>query len=154
MAMLAGVNIPDSQRIEIGLTAISGIGRSTSKKIISDVGIDVNTRVKDLQEDEMARIRSAIERSQIRIEGDLRREVQLNIRRLGDIGSYRGLRHKNGLPANGQRTKTNARTKKGKRKARKRSKGIYGKASINEIKELSEEGIETETIPWINDNEN
>ena len=106
MAMMAGVNIPDTQRVEIGLTAISGIGRSISKKIITDVGIDLNTRVKDLQEDELARIRSAIERSEVRIEGDLRREVQLNIRRLGDIGSYRGSRHKNGLPANGQRTKT------------------------------------------------
>tara|TARA_B110000014_G_C19606425_1_gene321166 strand:- start:32 stop:412 length:381 start_codon:yes stop_codon:yes gene_type:complete len=116
MAMLAGVNIPDSQRIEIALTAVSGIGRATSKKIISDVGINLNTRVKDLEEEELARIRSAIDRSQIRIEGDLKREVQLNIRRLSDVGSYRGLRHKNGLPANGQRTKTNARTKKGKKK--------------------------------------
>jgi len=116
MAMLAGVNIPDSQRIEIALTAVSGIGRSTSKKIITDVGIDLNTRVKDLEEEELARIRSAIDRSKIRIEGDLKREVQLNIRRLSDVGSYRGLRHKNGLPANGQRTKTNARTRKGKKK--------------------------------------
>ncbi|MDG2100798.1 MAG: 30S ribosomal protein S13 [Dehalococcoidales bacterium] len=116
MAMLAGVNIPDSQRIEIALTAVSGIGRATSKKIISDVGINLNTRVKDLEEEELARIRSAIDRSQIRIEGDLKREVQLNIRRLSDVGSYRGLRHKNGLPANGQRTKTNARTRKGKKK--------------------------------------
>ena len=116
MAMLAGVNIPDSQRIEIALTAVSGIGRATSKKIISDVGINLNTRVKDLEEEEIARIRSAIDRSQIRIEGDLKREVQLNIRRLSDVGSYRGLRHKNGLPANGQRTKTNARTRKGKKK--------------------------------------
>jgi small subunit ribosomal protein S13 len=114
--MLAGVNIPDSQRIEIALTAVSGIGRATSKKIISDVGINLNTRVKDLEEEELARIRSAIDRSQIRIEGDLKREVQLNIRRLSDVGSYRGLRHKNGLPANGQRTKTNARTRKGKKK--------------------------------------
>ena len=114
MAMLAGVNIPDSQRIEIGLTAISGIGRSTSKKIISDVGIDVNTRVKDLQEDEMARIRSAIERSQIRIEGDLRREVSMNIKRLIDLASYRGSRHKKKLPVRGQRTHCNARTRKGK----------------------------------------
>ena len=116
MAMLAGVNIPDSQRIEIGLTGVAGIGRSTSIKIISDVGVDLNTRVKDLKEDELARIRSAIDRSQIRIEGDLRREVQLNIRRLTDIGSYKGTRHKIGLPANGQRTKTNARTKKGKKR--------------------------------------
>ena len=114
--MLAGVNIPDSQRIEIGLTAISGIGRSTSKKIISDVGIDVNTRVKDLQEDEMARIRSAIERSQIRIEGDLRRETSTNIKRLMDLGCYRGLRHRRSLPLRGQRTKTNARTRKGPRR--------------------------------------
>ena len=116
MAMLAGVNIPDSQRIEVALTAVSGIGRSTSIKIISDVGVDLNTRVKDLKEYELARIRSAIDRSQIRIEGDLRREVQLNIRRLTDIGSYKGKRHKIGLPANGQRTKTNARTKKGKKR--------------------------------------
>jgi|TARA_B110000263_G_scaffold114883_1_gene100144 small subunit ribosomal protein S13 len=116
MAMLAGVNIPDSQRIEIALTAVSGIGRATSKKIISDVGINLDTRVKDLEEEELARIRSAIDRSEIRIEGDLKREVQLNIRRLSDVGSYRGLRHKNGLPVNGQRTKTNARTRKGKKK--------------------------------------
>lgn len=114
--MLAGVNIPDSQRIEIALTAVSGIGRATSKKIISDVGINLDTRVKDLEEEELARIRSAIDRSEIRIEGDLKREVQLNIRRLSDVGSYRGLRHKNGLPVNGQRTKTNARTRKGKKK--------------------------------------
>ena len=116
MAMLAGVNIPDSQRIEIALTAVAGIGRSTSIKIISDVGVDLNTRVKDLKEDELARIRSAIDRSQIRIEGDLRREVQLNIRRLTDIGSYKGTRHKVSLTANGKRKKTNARTKKGKKR--------------------------------------
>ena len=94
------------------------------KKIITDVGINLNTRVKDLQEDELARIRSAIERSQIRIEGDLKREVQLNIRRLGDIGSYRGMRHKKGLPARGQNTKNNSRTRKGKKKTVAGKKGV------------------------------
>tara|TARA_B100001013_G_C24487624_1_gene393863 strand:- start:259 stop:645 length:387 start_codon:yes stop_codon:yes gene_type:complete len=115
MAIIAGVNIPDSQRLEIGLTSIYGIGRSTSKKIVSDVGMEDSTRVRDLSEEDLARVRSAVERTGLLIEGDLRRETQLNIRRLTDIQTFRGLRHRRGLPVRGQRTKTNARTKRGRR---------------------------------------
>ena len=116
MAIIAGVNIPDSQRLEIGLTSIYGIGRSTSKKIVSDVGMEDSTRVRDLSEEDLARVRSAVERTGLLIEGDLRRETQLNIRRLTDIQTFRGLRHRRGLPVRGQRTKTNARTRRGVRK--------------------------------------
>ena len=115
MAIIAGVNIPDSQRLEIGLTSIYGIGRSTSKRIESDVGMEDSTRVRDLSEEDLARVRSAVERTGLLIEGDLRRETQLNIRRLTDIQTFRGLRHRRGLPVRGQRTKTNARTKRGRR---------------------------------------
>ena len=115
MAIIAGVNIPDSQRLEIGLTSIYGIGRSTSKKIVSDVGMEDSTRVRDLSEEDLARVRSAVERTGLLIDGDLRRETQLNIRRLTDIQTFRGLRHRRGLPVRGQRTKTNARTKRGRR---------------------------------------
>ena len=115
MAIIAGVNIPDSQRLEIGLTSIYSIGRSTSKKIVSDVGMEDSTRVRDLSEEDLARVRSAVERTGLLIEGDLRRETQLNIRRLTDIQTFRGLRHRRGLPVRGQRTKTNARTKRGRR---------------------------------------
>jgi small subunit ribosomal protein S13 len=115
MAIIAGVNIPDSQRLEIGLTSIYGIGRSTSKKIVADVGMEDSTRVRDLSEEDLARVRSAVERTGLLIEGDLRRETQLNIRRLTDIQTFRGLRHRRGLPVRGQRTKTNARTKRGRR---------------------------------------
>ena len=115
MAIIAGVNIPDSQRLEIGLTSIYGIGRSTSKKIVSDVGMEDSTRVRDLSDEDLARVRSAVERTGLLIEGDLRRETQLNIRRLTDIQTFRGLRHRRGLPVRGQRTKTNARTKRGRR---------------------------------------
>ena len=115
MAIVAGVNIPDNQRIEIALTSIYGVGKTSSKKIVSEVGMDPNTRVKDIQDDDLTRIRSAIERLGILVEGDLRREVQLNIRRLTDIQTFRGSRHRKGLPVRGQRTKTNARTKRGRR---------------------------------------
>ncbi|MBR91562.1 MAG: 30S ribosomal protein S13 [Dehalococcoidia bacterium] len=115
MAIVAGVNIPDNQRIEIALTSIYGVGKTSSKKIVSEVGIDPNTRVKDIQDEELTRIRSAVERLGILVEGDLRREVQLNIRRLTDIQTFRGSRHRKGLPVRGQRTKTNARTKRGRR---------------------------------------
>ena len=115
MAIVAGVNIPDNQRIEIALTSIYGVGKTSSKKIVSEVGIDPNTRVKDIQDDDLTRIRSAVERLGILVEGDLRREVQLNIRRLTDIQTFRGSRHRKGLPVRGQRTKTNARTKRGRR---------------------------------------
>ena len=115
MAIVAGVNIPDNQRIEIALTSIYGVGKTSSKKIVSEVGMDPNTRVKDIQDDDLTRIRSAVERLGILVEGDLRREVQLNIRRLTDIQTFRGSRHRKGLPVGGQRTKTNARTKRGRR---------------------------------------
>jgi len=115
MAIIAGVNIPDNQRLEIALTAIYGIGRSTSKKIVADAGMGDSTRVRDLSDEDLARVRSAVERTDLLIEGDLRRETQLNIRRLTDIQSFRGLRHRRGLPVRGQRTKTNARTKRGRR---------------------------------------
>ena len=115
MAVVAGVNIPDNQRIEIALTSIYGVGKTSSKKIVSEVGMDPNTRVKDIQDDDLTRIRSAVERLGILVEGDLRREVQLNIRRLTDIQTFRGSRHRKGLPVRGQRTKTNARTKRGRR---------------------------------------
>ena len=115
MAIIAGVNIPDNQRLEIALTAIYGIGRSTSKKIVADSGMGDSTRVRDLSDEDLARVRSAVERTGLLIEGDLRRETQLNIRRLTDIQGFRGLRHRRGLPVRGQRTKTNARTKRGRR---------------------------------------
>ncbi|MGA0274461.1 MAG: 30S ribosomal protein S13 [Dehalococcoidia bacterium] len=126
MAIIAGVNIPDNQRLEIALTSIYGIGRTTSKKIVSDVGAQETTRVRDLSEEEMARVRSAVERTGLLIEGDLRRETQLNIRRLGDIQSVRGLRHRRGLPVRGQRTKTNARTKRGRRQTVSGKKKVAG----------------------------
>ena len=115
MAIIAGVNIPDNQRLEIALTAIYGIGRTTSKKIVGDVGMGDTTRVRELTDEDLARVRSAVERTGLLIEGDLRRETQLNIRRLTDIQTFRGVRHRRGLPVRGQRTKTNARTKRGRR---------------------------------------
>lgn len=115
MAIISGVNIPDNNRLESALTKIHGIGPNGSKKIVAEVGLLENPRVRDLTEEDMARIRSAIERSGVLIEGDLRRETQMNIRRLTDIQSYRGIRHRKRLPAHGQRTKTNARTQRGRR---------------------------------------
>lgn len=116
MARIAGVDLPKNERIEIGLTRIFGIGRAVSKKILDEVKVDPNTRVKDLKDDDAVKIRAVIERD-YRVEGDLRRDVSLSIKRLTDIGSYRGTRHRLGLPLRGQRTKTNARTRKGPRKA-------------------------------------
>jgi len=115
MARIAGVDIPRDKRVEISLTYIYGIGRSTAKKILAATGINPDTRVRDLTEDEVSRLREQIERN-YRVEGDLRREVALNIKRLIEIGSYRGIRHRKGLPVRGQRTKTNARTRKGPRR--------------------------------------
>jgi len=115
MARIAGVDIPRDKRVEIGLTYIYGIGRSRSREILSKTGIDPDTRVKDLTEAEVVRLREFIE-SNYRVEGDLRRQVSQDIRRLIDIGCYRGLRHRRGLPVRGQRTRTNARTRKGPRK--------------------------------------
>ncbi len=114
MAIIAGVNIPDNKRVEVSLRSIYGIGPTQAKDLIEKAGIDGNPPVKDLQEQEIARIREVIEREKT-VEGDLRREVNMNIRRLIDIGSYRGLRHRRGLPVRGQRTRTNGRSKRGRR---------------------------------------
>jgi len=111
MARIAGVNIPVNKRVEVGLTYVHGIGQSTASKIVKDTGVDPDTYVKDLTDDEVVKLREAVESREV--EGDLRRERSQNIKRLSEVGSYRGLRHRRGLPVNGQRTKTNARTRKG-----------------------------------------
>ncbi len=113
---IAGVDLPKNERVEIGLTRIFGIGRPSSQKILKEAGVDVNKRVHSLTDDDGIKIRNIIDRD-YKVEGDLRREVSANIKRLVDTGSYRGGRHKSGLPLRGQRTKTNARTRKGPRKA-------------------------------------
>ncbi len=115
MARIAGVNIPTQKRVEVALTYIYGIGLSSSQKILAKAGVNADTRVKDLTDDEVVKIRSIIDK-EYTVEGDLRREVSLNIKRLTDLGCYRGLRHRKGLPLRGQRTKTNARTRKGPRR--------------------------------------
>jgi small subunit ribosomal protein S13 len=112
MARIAGVDIPREKRVEIGLTYIYGIGLPTSQKLLAKTGVNPDTRVRDLSEEEVNRLREVIDK-EIKVEGDLRREVSLNIKRLMEIGCYRGLRHRRGLPVRGQRTKTNARTRKG-----------------------------------------
>ncbi|HLO26695.1 MAG TPA: 30S ribosomal protein S13 [Geobacteraceae bacterium] len=112
MARIAGIDLPKNKRIEIALTYIYGIGKSTAQKILSESGVDMNTRTDNLAESEVARIRDYIDKN-IKVEGDLRRDVSMNIKRLMDLGCYRGLRHRKGLPVRGQRTKTNARTRKG-----------------------------------------
>jgi small subunit ribosomal protein S13 len=115
MARIAGVDIPREKRVEIALTYIYGIGPSVSRKILQKTQVNADTRVRDLTEDEVHRLREVIDRD-YKVEGDLRREVALNIKRLTEIGSYRGLRHRRNLPVHGQRTRTNARTKRGPRK--------------------------------------
>jgi small subunit ribosomal protein S13 len=115
MARIAGIDLPREKRIEIALTYIYGIGLPTAQKILASSGVDPSTRVKNLSEEDEKRLRDAID-GQIKVEGDLRREVAGHIKRLTDIGSYRGLRHRRGLPVRGQRTKTNARTRKGPKK--------------------------------------
>jgi small subunit ribosomal protein S13 len=114
MARIAGINIPTDKRVEIGLTYVHGIGRSRANEILKKVGVDADTKVKDLTEDETVKLREEVESREV--EGDLRRERSQNVKRLGEIGSYRGLRHRRGLPVRGQRTKTNARGRKGPRK--------------------------------------
>ncbi|MDX2207902.1 MAG: 30S ribosomal protein S13 [Gemmatimonadales bacterium] len=116
MARIAGVDLPREKRVEIGLTYIYGIGRVTSQRLLAETGISAETRVRDLSEAEVGQLRQAIERL-VKTEGTLRTEVAMNIKRLMDIGSYRGIRHRRGLPVRGQRTHTNARTKKGPRRA-------------------------------------
>jgi small subunit ribosomal protein S13 len=115
MARIAGVDLPREKRLEIALTYIFGVGRTTSSRILSETGISPDTRVRDMTEDEITRVRDYIERH-LEVEGDLRRVVQGHIQRLIEIGSYRGMRHRRGLPVRGQRTRTNARTRKGKRR--------------------------------------
>lgn len=115
MARIAGVELPKNLRIEAGLTKIFGIGFPSSQRILKVTGVSPDTRVKDLRDDEVAKIRSVIDKDQ-KVEGDLRREVSMSIKRLTEIGCYRGVRHRRGLPLRGQRTKTNARTRKGPRK--------------------------------------
>lgn len=121
MARISGVDLPREKRVEVALTYIYGIGNTTAKKIVATTGIDTTTRTKDLTEDEVRLIREYIEH-QLKVEGDLRREVALNIKRLMDLGCYRGLRHRRNLPVRGQRTHTNARTRKGPKRTIARSK--------------------------------
>ena len=115
MARIAGVDIPREKRVEVGLTYIYGVGLTTSQQVLDRTGIDRNTRVKDLTDDEVNRLREIVEREMV-VEGDLRREVGLNVKRLMDIGCYRGIRHRRGMPVRGQRTRTNARTRRGPRR--------------------------------------
>ncbi|MGQ9598185.1 MAG: 30S ribosomal protein S13 [Anaerolineae bacterium] len=115
MARIAGVDLPRDKRVEVSLTYIYGIGRTTSRQVLGAAGINPDTRVRDLSEAEVARLREIIDRN-YRVEGDLRREVAMNIKRLQEIGCYRGIRHRKGLPVHGQRTRTNARQKRGQRK--------------------------------------
>ena len=126
MARVAGVDLPPNKRVEVGLTYIYGIGRSRSSSILGEAGINVDTRIKDLNEDELSRIRAILE-AQGEIEGDLRKRIQMDIKRLMDIGCYRGLRHRRSLPVRGQRTHTNARTRKGPRRATVAKKKAPGK---------------------------
>jgi small subunit ribosomal protein S13 len=114
MARIAGVNLPLNKRVEVGLTYVHGVGRSTANDVLKKVGVDPDTYVKDLTEEETVKLRDAVE--ELEVEGDLRRERSQNIKRLSEIGSYRGLRHRRGLPTRGQRTKTNARGRKGPRR--------------------------------------
>jgi small subunit ribosomal protein S13 len=121
MARISGVDLPREKRVEIALTYIFGIGLYTSQKILAETGVNPDTRVRDLTDEESNKLREVIDRD-YRVEGDLRREVSMNIKRLMDIGSYRGLRHRRGLPLRGQRTRTNARTRRGPKRAVSRSK--------------------------------
>ena len=114
MARIAGVDLPREKRVEIGLTYVYGIGHSSAVRILNEAGVSLDTRVRDLTDEEVSRIRDVIDRTQT-VEGDLRREIALNIKRLIEIGCYRGIRHRKGLPVRGQKTKTNARTRRGKK---------------------------------------
>ena len=116
MARISGVDLPRDKRIEIGLTYAYGIGRATSNRLLKEAGVNPDTRVRDLTDEEVGKIRDAIDADSILIEGDLRREIAINIKRLQEIGCYRGIRHRKGLPVRGQKTKTNARTRKGPKK--------------------------------------
>ena len=122
MARIAGIDLPREKRIEIGLTYVYGIGRPTANRILKETNVDPDTRVKDLTEEQIALIKGYIEKNNIVVEGDLHREIALNIKRLMEIGCYRGVRHRKGLPVRGQSTKTNARTRKGPKRTVSRSK--------------------------------
>ena len=113
MARIAGVDLPREKRIEIGLTYVYGIGRSTANKLLAEAGVNPDTRVRDITDDEVKKLTEAIDKLNVTVEGDLRREIALNIKRLQEIGCYRGIRHRKGLPVRGQNTKNNARTRKG-----------------------------------------
>jgi small subunit ribosomal protein S13 len=126
MARIAGINIPLNKRVEIGLTYIYGIGRSTANRLLDQVGVSPDTYVRDLTEDEVSKLRDAIDR-ELTVEGDLRRERSQNVKRLMEIGCYRGLRHRRGLPVRGQNTKTNARTRKGPKRMQVAGKKKAGK---------------------------
>jgi len=126
VARIAGVDLPKNKRSEIGLTYIYGIGRTTSQKILAKAGVDVNKKIGDLNDDEVSKIRTIIQ-AEYKTEGAMRSEMQMNIKRLMDIGSYRGLRHRKGLPVRGQRTRTNSRTRKGKRKTVAGKKKVLAK---------------------------
>jgi small subunit ribosomal protein S13 len=121
MARIAGVNLPNQKRLEVGLTYIYGIGRSTANDVCAELGVDANTKVRDLTDEEVTKLRTYID-ANLEVEGDLRRERSQAVKRLMEIGSYRGFRHRRGLPVNGQRTKTNARTRKGPKKTVGRGK--------------------------------
>ena len=116
MARIAGVDLPRDKRVEIGLTYIYGIGRTTSNKILAKASVNPDTRVRDLTDEEVENVRSAMDEMEVMVEGDLRRDTAMNIKRLTEIGCYRGVRHRKGLPVRGQKTKTNARTRKGPRR--------------------------------------
>ncbi len=127
MARIAGIDLPNDKRVEVGLTYIYGIGLSRAREVLERTGVDDDTRCRDLTEAEIARMREVIDREYV-VEGDLRREVAMNIKRLQEIGSYRGLRHRRGLPVRGQRTKTNARTRRGARRT------VAGRRRVREKK--------------------
>jgi small subunit ribosomal protein S13 len=126
LARIAGVNLPNQKRLEIGLTYIYGIGQPTSRRIAAALGLDPDTKIRDLTEDEVSKLRSYIDEN-VEVEGDLRRERSQAIKRLSEIGAYRGIRHRRGLPVNGQRTRTNARTRKGPKKTVGRGKKATAK---------------------------
>ena len=126
MARISGVDLPPNKRAQIGMTYIYGVGKSRATTILGQVGVDVNTKIKDISEDDLNKIRSILD-ADVEVEGDLRKHVQMDIKRLMDIGCYRGLRHRRGLPVRGQRTSTNARTRKGPRKAAVAKKKAPGK---------------------------
>ena len=134
MARIAGVDLPREKRIEIGLTYIYGIGRTTADQILEQAGVDANTRVKDITDDEVKKISNGIDEMGILVEGDLRRDIALNIKRLQEIGCYRGIRHRKGLPVRGQKTKTNARTRKGpKRTVANKKKQLFRKLTFEKV---------------------